>query len=194
MGKFRDIEYLKNGNLKQKQSYKILKNIKIFKILKEFNPILVGTIPIGIDVEKSDLDIVCEINLKNKDSLKNISTKNFSQFKNFKIIDTFSTTGVVVINFFVDDMEIEIYASKVSSFETNGYRHMIIEERILSCCSLKFKEKIVALKKSGIKTEPAFAKLLKLNGNPYEELLNLEFLSDEEIVGKLKELGYEKRE
>ena len=194
MEKFKDVEYLKVGNLKQKQSYKILKNIKIFKILEEFNPILVGTIPIGVDVDKSDLDIVCEINLKNKDSLKNISTKNFSQFKNFKIIDTFSTTGVVVINFFVDDMEIEIYASKVSSFETNGYRHMIIEERILSCCSLKFKEKIVALKKSGIKTEPAFAKLLKLNGNPYEELLNLEFLSDEEIVGKLKELGYEKRE
>lgn len=194
MEKFKDVEYLKVGNLKQKQSYKILKNIKIFKILEEFNPILVGTIPIGVDVDKSDLDIVCEINLKNKDSLKNISTKNFSQFKKFKIIDTFSTTGVVVINFFVDDMEIEIYASKVSSFETNGYRHMIIEERILSCCSLKFKEKIVALKKSGIKTEPAFAKLLKLNGNPYEELLNLEFLSDEEIVDKLKELGYEKRE
>lgn len=194
MEKFKDVEYLKVGNLKQKQSYKILKNIKIFKILEEFNPILVGTIPIGVDVDKSDLDIVCEINLKNKDSLKNISTKNFAQFKNFKIIDTFSTTGVVVINFFVDDMEIEIYASKVSSFETNGYRHMIIEERILSCCSLKFKEKIVALKKSGIKTEPAFAKLLKLNGNPYEELLNLEFLSDEEIVDKLKELGYEKRE
>lgn len=194
MEKFKDVEYLKVGNLKQKQSYKILKNIKIFKILEEFNPILVGTIPIGVDVDKSDLDIVCEINLKNKDSLKNISTKNFSQFKKFKIIDTFSTTGVVVINFFVDDMEIEIYASKISSFETNGYRHMIIEERILSCCSLKFKEKIVALKKSGIKTEPAFAKLLKLNGNPYEELLNLEFLSDEEIVDKLKELGYEKRE
>lgn len=130
MEKFKDVEYLKVGNLKQKQSYKILKNIKIFKILEEFNPILVGTIPIGVDVDKSDLDIVCEINLKNKDSLKNISTKNFSQFKNFKIIDTFSTTGVVVINFFVDDMEIEIYASKVSSFETNGYRHMIIEERI----------------------------------------------------------------
>lgn len=194
MEKFKDVEYLKVGNLKQKQSYKILKNIKIFKILEEFNPILVGTIPIGVDVDKSDLDIVCEINLKNKDSLKNISIKNFSQFKNFKIIDTFSTAGAVVINFFVDDMEIEVYASKVSSFETNGYRHMIIEERILSCCSLKFKEKIVALKKSGIKTEPAFAKLLKLNGNPYEELLNLEFLSDEEIVDKLKELGYEKRE
>ena len=194
MEKFKDVEYLKVGSLKQKQSYKILKNIKIFKILEEFNPILVGTIPIGVDVDKSDLDIVCEINLENKDSLKNISTKNFSQFKNFKILDIFSTSGVVVINFFVDDMEIEVYASKISSFETNGYRHMIIEDRILNCCSLKFKEKIVELKRSGIKTEPAFAKLLKLNGNPYEELLNLEFLSDKEIEEKLKEVGYEKRE
>lgn len=194
MGKFRDIEYLKNGNLKQKQSYKILKNIKIFKILKEFNPILVGTIPIGIDVEKSDLDIVCEINLENKDNLKNISIKNFSQLENFKILDTFLTTGVIVINFFVDNMEIEIYASKVSSIKTNGYRHMVIEDRILNCCNLKFKENIVSLKRSGIKTEPAFAKLLELNGNPYEELLNFGNLRDSDIKEKLKKLGYEKRE
>lgn len=53
---------------------------------------------------------------------------------------------------------------------------------------------IIALKRDGVKTEPAFAKLLNLNGNPYEELLNLEFLTDKEIIDKLRELGYEKRE
>ena len=66
MKKFESIEYLKNGNSRQVQSYKILKSINIFNILKEFNPILVGTIPIGIDIEKSDLDIVCQINLDRK--------------------------------------------------------------------------------------------------------------------------------
>ncbi|MGL4365226.1 MAG: DUF4269 domain-containing protein [Cetobacterium sp.] len=57
----------------------------------------------------------------------------------------------------------------------------------------KFQDKIVSLKRAGIKTEPAFAKLLELNGNPYEELLNFEFLSNREIVKKLKELGYYKK-
>ena len=143
MKKFESIEYLKDGNLRQVQSYKILKSINIFNILKEFNPILVGTIPIGIDIEKSDLDIVCQINLENKENFKDIIVKYFSQLKKFKITDKFLSDGIILINFF---------------------------------------------------TEPTFAKLLNLNGNPYEELLNLEFLTDKEIIDKLRELGYEKRE
>ncbi|MGL5278423.1 MAG: DUF4269 domain-containing protein [Cetobacterium sp.] len=194
MEKFKNIEYLKNGNLKQMQSYKILKKIDIFNILKEFKPILVGTIPIEIDIEKSDLDIVCQINLENKESLKNIIIKNFSQLKDFKISDKFLSDEVVITNFFVDNIEIEIYASKLIPAQTNGYRHMIIESRLLNCANSKFKEMIIILKREGVKTEPAFAKLLKLTGNPYEELLNLEILSDKEIVDKLKEIGYEKRE
>ncbi|MCX3065946.1 DUF4269 domain-containing protein [Cetobacterium somerae] len=193
MKKFQDIEYLKAGNEKQVQSYQILKKINIFNILNEFNPILVGTIPIEIDIEKSDLDIVCQINLENKENLKQIISKNFSQLKGFKISDKFLSDGIVIINFFIENMEIEIYASKLISTKTNGYRHMIVENRLLKFANLKFKEKIVSLKRAGIKTEPAFAKLLELNGNPYEELLNFEFLSNREIVKKLKELGYYKK-
>lgn len=194
MKKFESIEYLKNGNSRQVQSYKILKSINIFNILKEFNPILVGTIPIGIDIEKSDLDIVCQINLENKENFKDTIVKYFSQLKKIKITDKFLSDGIILINFFIDNIEIEIYASKLLSIETNGYRHMIIEDRFLNYASLKFKEMIIALKRDGVKTEPAFAKLLNLNGNPYKELLNLEFLTDKEIIDKLRELGYEKRE
>lgn len=194
MKKFESIEYLKNGNSRQVQSYKILKSINIFNILKEFNPILVGTIPIGIDIEKSDLDIVCQINLENKENFKDIIVKYFSQLKKIKITDKFLSDGIILINFFIDNIEIEIYASKHCSIETNGYRHMIIEDRFLNYASLKFKEMIIALKRDGVKIEPAFAKLLNLNGNPYEELLNLEFLINKEVIDKLRELGYEKRE
>jgi len=58
---FKDISYLSKGNIKQRKSYEILKKINIFNILYEFKPILVGTIPIEIDIENSDLDIICEV-------------------------------------------------------------------------------------------------------------------------------------
>ncbi|NLC65888.1 MAG: DUF4269 domain-containing protein [Clostridium sp.] len=58
---WKDISYLKSGNLKQKEIYKLLKTTGILKILSDYNPLLVGTIPIKIDTENSDIDIVCEV-------------------------------------------------------------------------------------------------------------------------------------
>lgn len=191
--KFKNIEYLKNGNSKQQKSYMILKEINIFNALKEFYPILVGTIPIGIDIDKSDLDIVCKINHQNLKEFKEIVIKKFSKFKNFNLKDTFIDNHVLVINFFVKDIEIEIYASQLDSILTNGYKHMIVEERILKIANKSFKKEIIRLKKAGMKTEPAFARVLKLEGNPYNELLKFESLDDKEIEKILLKLEYIKK-
>jgi len=51
---------------------------------------------------------------------------------------------------------------------------MLIENKILEQEGKQFRKKIIALKEQGYKTEPAFATLLGLEGNPYEALLELE--------------------
>lgn len=48
---------------------------------------------------------------------------------------------------------------------------MLIEHQILQSENEDFRLKIIELKKNGYKTEPAFAKLLDLEGNPYHALL-----------------------
>ncbi|WXR62615.1 DUF4269 domain-containing protein [Peptostreptococcaceae bacterium AGR-M142] len=174
---FEGIGYLKYGNEKQIISYEILRDINIFKILKEYQPVLVGTIPIDIDTDTSDLDIVCKVD--DFFEFKKLLKENFSKFKNFKIKFD-EEKQIMICNFFISDMEIEIYSSKLDSKKTNGYRHMIIEHRILNLLNLEFKEQIIELKKNGLKTEPAFGKLLGMD-NPYEELLLLENLNDEEL-------------
>lgn len=176
--KFETIEYLKFGNEIQRKSYKILKENNIFEILENYNPLLAGTIPIEIDVRKSDLDIICEV--KKFDIFTKLLEKEFSKFNNFKT-RFINNDSVVVCNFEIDFIEIEIYASNISSFKSNAYRHMLIEDRIINLLGDEFKEKIINLKEKGLKTEPAFAKLLNLNNDPYEALLNLEDFSDEEI-------------
>lgn len=37
----------------------MMSQYQIMEILQEFDPILVGTFPINIDIETSDLDIIC---------------------------------------------------------------------------------------------------------------------------------------
>lgn len=178
---FKDISYLKTGNLKQQNAYKTLIELDIFNTLKDFNPILVGTIPIQIDIDKSDLDIVCEV--YDFVEFEELIVKSFNTFKDFKFYTTQSNCKkVFVANFMCGDFEIELYATSLSTVFHNGYRHMLIEHRLLNLYGSEFKNDIIALKKEGLKTEPSFAKLLNLNGDPYEELLKLDSLTDSELI------------
>ena len=67
---------------------------------------------------------------------------------------------------------IEIFGQTIPSQDQDAFRHMLLEAQILKEKGYIFTKKILHLKKSGLKTEPAFAKLLGLEGNPYDELLN----------------------
>ncbi|CEN92715.1 MAG: DUF4269 domain-containing protein [Paraclostridium sordellii] len=179
---FFNIGYLRVGNDIQKLAYELLNKINIFDILKKYNPILVGTIPIEINIENSDLDIICEV--YNIAEFKKIMKDNFSNFNEFKINKV--NDKILVINFIVEKFEIEVYAQNLKSINQNGYKHMIIENRILSLGGAKVRDEIIYFKKNGLKTEPAFAKILGLNGNPYDELLKIDNLSDTEIRRMLK--------
>jgi len=59
MTDFTSIEYLKTGNQKQVHAFEVLSQNKVLINLAQFDPILVGTIPINIDIKNSDLDIIC---------------------------------------------------------------------------------------------------------------------------------------
>lgn len=175
---FTNITYLQLGTPKQRKSYEILTELHIFEILRNFDPILVGTIPISIDVKNSDLDIVCTVT--DFKAFEKLLIDKFSTFEAFKV--SYFTPNILVCNFMVEGIEIEVYASPIKSTASNGYRHMLIEARILTLLGNSFKEEIVELKSGGLKTEPAFAKVLNLSGNPYDELLSLENYSDDEIL------------
>ncbi|MBI9010315.1 MAG: DUF4269 domain-containing protein [Tenericutes bacterium] len=177
MDNYKDISYLKNGSAKQKLAYNVLTKINVFNALKQYNPILVGTIPLGIDTDLSDLDIICYVFDFNE--FKQIVIEHFSSFDNFKVTNKRENT---VIRFLVDDFQIEIYAEATPTDKQNGYRHMLVEDRLLKLGGELFKRKVIELKNKNFKTEPIFAGLLRLDGNPYEELLELEDKSDEELI------------
>lgn len=46
---------------------------------------------------------------------------------------------------------------------------MLIEYKLLNLYGERFREEVIRLNKEDMKTEPTFAKILNLNGNPYEE-------------------------
>ena len=171
---FGSINYLKSGSPKQILAYKILKENRIMELLSDFDPILVGTIPINIDIENSDLDIICF--WEDKAEFVSKINKIFGSKKEFKIWQSnINEQEAVIASFVTDSFEIEIFGQNVPTKEQNGYKHMIIEYQILQEKGEDFRREIINLKRNGFKTEPAFAELLGLEGNPYSELLNFKF-------------------
>jgi hypothetical protein len=167
---FLDITYLKFGNQKQQKVYQVLVKNKIMEKLLIYTPILVGTIPLDIDLETSDIDIICYV----RDENQFIEALNsyFQNMKGFTITKN-TTFNSIKANFYIEDLEFEIFGQDLESFKQNAYQHMIIEHCILVKRGEQFRQEIIKLKRQGLKTEPAFAKLLGLKGDPYQELLKL---------------------
>ncbi|HCN48177.1 MAG TPA: DUF4269 domain-containing protein [Chryseobacterium sp.] len=173
MKDFSNIEYLKKGNLIQKEIYKILVNKKIIKKLEKYDPKLVGSIPLQINTQTSDVDLICCYN--NHASFIEDITSKFCHQKNFSITNSKEYgEETITINFDLSGFHLEIFSQKTQTTNQLAYRHLILEEKILNEYGENFKNKIIELKQIGMKTEPAFCKLLKISGNPYFEILKLE--------------------
>lgn len=78
----------------------------------------------------------------------------------------------MIANFQIDGFAIEIFGQNLPTRQQVSYRHMLIEYEVLIQKGESFRQKIIDLKKQGLKTEPAFALLLGLKGDPYQSLLN----------------------
>jgi len=172
---------LEEGNKRQRFCSNLLKKIKLFDKLREYNPLLAGTIPINIDLPESDLDIICEV-------------YDFALFRQkihhyFSDYDSFSdyTGGSInyVAQFNIQNQAIEIYAESNPTHLQYAYIHMQIESKILNLLGETFRKQIIQLKTDGLKTEPAFGKLLGLQ-EPYSELIALAEMSNNKLKDFLK--------
>jgi hypothetical protein len=170
---FEGLEYLKSGTARQRLAFALLSENEIFTKLEGFDPILTGTVPINIDIEGSDLDIICY--WRNKEDFLRVLHGNFCDYKGFvvahKVIKGLET---IVCNFSIAGFALEVFGQNRPTREQEAFRHMMIEYQILTQRGENFRKDILKLKRSGIKTEPAFARLLELSGNPYEALLQYE--------------------
>ncbi|WP_294281578.1 DUF4269 domain-containing protein [uncultured Chryseobacterium sp.] len=170
---FTAIDYLKEGNETQRRAYEVLTRYRIFEKLKAYSPVLAGTIPIGIDMEGSDLDIICQVDLIcEEDFLDELMFKKIVPQDVEVAVESMVVNGEksIVLNFVLDGFPVEIFGQNIPPVQQNAYRHMLAEYRILKEKGDGFKQEIIQLKWQGIKTEPAFGLLLGLE-DPYEDLL-----------------------
>ncbi len=147
----------------------------IMKPFDKYQPTIVGTYPIDIQVKGSDIDVILTVQ-DYEPYIKALSV--LSHEKNF----TVEVKDVVICRFEKKGYKIELYASHEPINTLNSYRHLEVEKRVLDLFGEPFKEEVVALKSKGLKTEPAFCTLIGLYGNSYEALFKVEEMTDQELL------------
>jgi hypothetical protein len=175
-----DISYLKRGNHRQRQAYTALHSLGCFDRLAEYTPVLVGTVPLSIDIFDSDLDILCFA--RDLPVFTERVRALFGGKTNFQL-KTKPLHGVpsVIVRFEHAGFPIELISQAIPVEHQNGYRHLIIESRLLQIGGDEMAETIRQIKQTGLKTEPAFAQYLHLEGDPYQALLEMGALDDEAL-------------
>lgn len=160
--------------------HRTLNTLEIFTLLHSYTPVLAGTFPLAIDIETSDLDIICCA--ADLTVFARRVTEIFGKHTGFRIAHkVIRDDPCVVANFHFQGFEIEIFGQNRPVEQQNAYRHMQVEARLLELGGDAARQGIRRLKQNGLKTEPAFARYFDLEGDPYDTLLRLADLDDEEL-------------
>ncbi len=171
--KFLTLEYLKSGNKAQQEVFRLLTQSQLMHVLSAYHPVLAGTVPLDINIEGSDLDIICQFD--EKWQFKELMINEFSNHPKFEISELLMHgKETIIANFYIENWEIEVFGQAVPVLKQAAYRHLLAEYNLLRQHGDWLKEEVIKLKKGGYKTEPAFAKALNLPGDPYQALFAFE--------------------
>lgn len=187
-----DLTYLNRGSERQRDAFQVLIELDILSVLAEYDPVLAGTFPLGIETPTSDLDILCYA--EDLDRFDEVVTAVYGDQDEFdlrrKVKNGLPTS---ICNFRVRNIPLEIFAQLCPVEEQNAYRHMVAEARLLREGGEEAVMAIRNLKLDGMETEPAFGQYFCLPGDPYEELLRLADVSAEDISEVVIQAKFQRR-
>jgi hypothetical protein len=188
---WQDITYLSHGNERQRRAYRTLERLRVLDILRDYTPVLVGTLPIAIDVAESDLDIVCEVH--DLDAFEALVRGAFGCWEGFRLKRKQINDLPVLVANLNAGMPVEIFGQPRPVVEQNAYRHMVVEARLLAIGGETARQEIQRLKRAGLKTEPAFAHYFDIPGDPFEALLALSALDEKALRATIESEGAKER-
>lgn len=152
----------------------VVRRTGVLDALEGYDPVVVGTFPLGLDREGSDVDVLCHA-----DDLPRFvdhATAVFGDHRGFRTHRFVPRDGheAAVIRFAVDEVPVEVFAQPVPTRDQHGYRHLQVEQRLLELGGDPLTAMLRARRRPGSSVEDAFAEVLGLTGDPFEAVLSLE--------------------
>ncbi|GAA4390779.1 DUF4269 domain-containing protein [Hymenobacter koreensis] len=189
MRNWEDIGYLQIGTSRQRQAHAAFERLGILATLNAFGPVLAGTIPLNIDLPSSDLDLICEVPQLALADFQLLLRQHYGHLPRFSLQETMVRgCPSVVGGFEAEGFAWEVFGQPQPTRAQHAVRHLLVEYAVLEAGGEAWRQAVLTLKRQGLKTEPAFAQLLQLPGDPYAALLTLENLTSAELRQRLPPL------
>ena len=175
--------------LSVRQVRTLLQRARVFEHLAAFDPRWVGSIPLDIHGAGADADIACSGGRDLAIFRRALETA-FADHGVTVIDNVHAGEASVIARFTLDGLPIEVFGRKRPVETHESYVHWLAEDRLLRLAGETLRKDVRAAKAGGLKTEPAFAKVLNLGGDPHSELLKLASPGDEALLDLLGQAGY----
>jgi PhzF family phenazine biosynthesis protein len=179
------------------QTLETLHAHSLFTILAPFSPTLAGTIPLRVDIEGSDADIICGV--RHHDVFCEVVYQHFYHYPDFTMRQV-EINGVQssIASFLVYHSDgaalpVEIFGQKTPVWEQFAARHFWVEARLLWVGNDNDRQTIRKYKRRGMKTEPAFALHFCIPGEPYSALFRLFSASDDDLLAIIQNAASHRR-
>lgn len=166
-----------------------LGRVGVLRGLDQFDPHVAGTPPLGLDLADSDIDVLCHA----PDPVQFTSAiwAGFSKYRDFRAWQWVSSERPVVAQFSAEGWKFELFGLPQPVQDQMGWRHFRIEQRLLAMGGMRLRTLVLDERRRGLKTEPAFAAVLNLSGDPYQALLDLDTWSDDALADVLAGINEE---
>lgn len=167
-----DISYLKLGGERPRAAYLALTELDLFCVLADYDPVLAGAFPLGLELHERELELVCHA--PNLEQLATILTEVYGGYDEFTLeqSDDEGAPGLTC-HFQYHDFHISIVGQPAPSREQDAYRHLVAESRLLRLAGPNARDGIRRLKADGFETASAFGAYFRLGDEPKRALLDL---------------------
>ncbi len=165
-----------------------LVRLGLLQQLSGFDPHVAGTPPLGLDLPGSDIDVLCHA--PDPVLFTRRVWQAFGGFPDFRIWQWRDRGRPVIAGFYAEGWQFELFGQAMPVAEQMGWRHFLVEQRLLAIGGRSLAKAVMDLRVAGYKTEPAFAQALGLAGDPYQAVLGLGLMSDSDLVTLVRAAGY----
>jgi hypothetical protein len=124
--------YLAAGTSRQRHTHAVLEDLGILTTLSAFDPVVTGTIPLGIDLPSSDIDIICEVAPADERAFEQLLRTHYGHQPAFQIGRAAGARPPALVSSFCYlGTEIEVFGQALPTARQYAFRHLVVEHAVL---------------------------------------------------------------